>query len=78
MNTQVKAILCGLMFTPIAAMASENFEPGDWLYDIYSGAFIEESKKADVAMDDINKIIEQRPTAMGAHEDPIIQPVNLD
>lgn len=69
MNTQFKALTFALLFIPAVAMATEDFKPGDWLYDIYSGAYLEESRaNSDVAMD-VNKTIEQEPTAAGARAD---------
>lgn len=78
MNIQYKAITFALLFTPAIAMASEDHVAGDWLHDVYSGAFMEQSRaNSDVAMD-INKTIEQEPTAAGLSDDIHILPVNVD
>lgn len=79
MNIKYKAITFAILFTPFTAIASEDFQPGDWLHDIYSGVHMTKgTMNNDVAIDDINKTIEAMPTAAGFGDEGYVFPINLD
>ena len=79
MNIKYKAITFAILLSPIAAMASEDYEPGDWLYDIHSGVHImHDTMDKDVVMDSINKTIEEQPAAAGSADEGYVFPINFD